>query len=85
MLFRSPNNVRSKAREGVLVQCPHFTTERLSGPRQIPALDRNQSLIVIQGSGSIAGEPARAGEVFLLPAGETADIAGDITILRTHP
>ena len=81
----APNDVRSKAREGVLVQCPHFTTERLSGPRQIPALDRNQSLIVIQGSGSIAGEPARAGEVFLLPAGQTADIAGDITILRTHP
>jgi mannose-6-phosphate isomerase len=80
----TPSDVRSAAREGTLVKCEYFTTERLRGPRQIPGLDRDQSLIVIEGAGTIAGESARAGEVFLLRAGETADIQGDITILRTH-
>ena len=46
---------------------------------------RTEAGALTLGSGAIAGEPARAGEVFLLPAGETAAIAGDITILRTHP
>ena len=80
----APNEVRCTAREGTLVQCPYFTTERLSGDRHIPALDRDQSLIVIAGTGTIAGQAARAGEVFLLPAGEAADVAGKITLLRTH-
>lgn len=79
----TPNTVRAAAREGTLVSCEYFTTERLASPRAVPALDRDQSLIVIEGSGSISGQSARAGEVFLLPAGEGASIEG-VTILRTY-
>jgi mannose-6-phosphate isomerase len=81
----TPAEVRCVNREGMLVNCPHFTTSRKTGPCVIAALDRDQSVIVIDGAGSVSGESARAGDVFLLPAHESAEIQGNLTLLITHP
>lgn len=81
----APSDVRSKATEGVLVECPYFTTARMSGDCTVAKHPHNQSLIVIEGSGNVGSEPARAGDVFLLPAGESADVRGNLTLLVTHP
>lgn len=81
-----PHDARQPAREGLLVECPYFTTEKLyiAGRKQIPPLDRDQCIIVLQGAGEILGRPIRAGEVFRIPAGDPpVDIAGHLAILRT--
>ncbi|MEO5923464.1 MAG: class I mannose-6-phosphate isomerase [Bryobacteraceae bacterium] len=81
-----PRDVRIAAREGRLVECPYFTTEKyfIAGRKVIPALDRDQNLIVLQGAAEILGRPIRAGEVFRIPAGDPpTDIAGHAAILRT--
>ncbi len=81
-----PHDARRTAREGLLVECPSFTTEKyfIAGRKQVPALDRDQYIIVLQGAGEILGRPIRAGEVFRSPAGDPpVDIAGHLAILRT--
>ena len=81
-----PSDVRRAARQGVLVECPYFTTEKyfIAGRQTIPTLDRDQNLIVLQGAAEILGRPIRAGEVFRIPAGDPpVDIAGHAAILRT--
>jgi mannose-6-phosphate isomerase len=80
-----PHAARAKAREGVLVECPYFTTEKISvnGSATIPALNKDQSLIVLEGTGDIGGQLTRAGEVFQLPAGESVTLTGNFSLLRT--
>lgn len=80
-----PHAARTKSRDGILVECPYFTTERIavSGSAAIPALDKEQSVIALEGSGEIGGLTAHAGQVFLLPAGESATVSGNISLLRT--
>lgn len=81
-----PCAVRQEARDGVLVECPFFTTEKLtiSGSGTIPKLARDQSVIVIDGVGEIGGEPARAGEVFRIDAdAPPTAVRGDLSLLRT--
>ncbi len=81
-----PCDARQSAREGLLVKCPYFTTEKyfIAGRKQIPSLDRDQSIIVLQGAAEILGRPIRAGEVFHVPAGDPpVEIAGHAAILRT--
>lgn len=80
-----PHPARTKSREGILVECPFFTTEKISvdGSAMIGALDKDQSLIVLEGAGNIGEHAARAGQVFVLPAGESASVSGDLSLLRT--
>ena len=81
-----PHEARRAAREGLLVECPYFTTEKfhIAGRKLIPPLDRDQCIIVLQGAGEILGRPIRPGEVFRIPAGDPpVDIAGHLAILRT--
>jgi mannose-6-phosphate isomerase len=80
------HQARQEAREGVLVKCPYFTTEKIvvKGSEPLPILDRDQNLIVIDGAGRIGGEEARAGDVFFVPAGtSTVEMSGYLTLLRT--
>lgn len=81
-----PCVAREEAREGILVQCPFFTTEKLviSGSGAISSLNRDQSVIVIEGSGKLGDEDVRAGEVFRIPAGAPATpVQGELSLLRT--
>jgi mannose-6-phosphate isomerase len=81
-----PHEARQLSREGLLVQCPYFTTEKyfIAGRKVIPTLDRDQNLIILQGAAEILGRPVRAGEVFRIPAGDPpVDIAGHAAVLRT--
>lgn len=81
-----PCVAREEAREGVLVQCPFFTTEKLviSGSGTVSSLDRDQSVIVIEGSGKLGDAAVRLGEVFRIPAGTPAmPIQGNLSLLRT--
>jgi mannose-6-phosphate isomerase len=58
-----------------LVRCGHFVTEevRVPGAREWAALPgRVHLLIALEGSGTLGGEPYRAGEVWQIPAGEAA-------------
>lgn len=81
-----PHPARQPAREGLLVSCAYFTTEKhhIAGRFQFPALDRDQFLIVLQGAGEIPGRAIRAGEVIRVPANEPAfPVSGHLAILRT--
>jgi mannose-6-phosphate isomerase len=81
-----PHAARQEAREGLLVECPYFTTEKflIAGRKQLSALDRDQTIIVLQGAGEIGGRVIRAGEVFRVPAGDPpVEVSGHLAILRT--
>jgi mannose-6-phosphate isomerase len=58
----------------LLAACGYFRTERLyvSGSAECPASMQPAIYVAIAGEGSIAGEPFRAGEAWLAPAGTTA-------------
>jgi mannose-6-phosphate isomerase len=79
-----PADVRSKAREGVLVSCPEFRTERISveGSKLLTP-ERPEVWIVIEGSGTIGGLSADAGTAWYTDAGPAQEIAGRLTLLRT--
>jgi mannose-6-phosphate isomerase len=66
------------------VSCEYFTTSLVrSGVRQ--AKGNFELLIAIHGSGTLSGEPVRAGEVRYVPAGVAVEIGGDVTMLATSP
>ena len=73
-----PHAARRQSREGILVSCEYFLVEhlRLGGSAiQLPACDRNQVFIVIEG--------LIAGEVWSLPAGASAVLSdGTAQVLR---
>ena len=70
----------------VLVASRYFTTSKLaidSPRRYVPRPDGFELLIAIQGAGSIAGQPAKAGEAWHVPLGTSPfEIAGAMTLLR---
>jgi mannose-6-phosphate isomerase len=81
-----PRKTQSHAREGVLVKSANFTTEKYSvdGTVQLPSIDRNQSVIVIGGYGTLDGAPVRQGEVYLVEAGSPpVELSGHMEVLRT--
>jgi mannose-6-phosphate isomerase len=55
----------------LLVSCEHFETELLDIERPTHSIQTKDSafLVFLEGSGSLAGEAFRAGEVWLIPAG----------------
>jgi len=83
---RTPYAALQQPRGSVLVASKYFTTSKLmidSPIRHTPKPDDFELLIVIQGAGSLAGEPAKAGETWHLAAGtEPFEIAGKMTLLR---
>ena len=59
-------------REQSLVRCPYFATESVWVCGETPYAgfpDRFHLLIVVEGSGHLAGQPFSRGEVWLVPAG----------------
>jgi mannose-6-phosphate isomerase len=78
-----PAAARQQAREGVLVDCPYFTTEkhRVSGRQRLESPGRTQSLIILEGELEISGLQANAGEV-LRADSEAVELAGSATLLR---
>lgn len=66
----------------VLVRCDHFITEllRVSGAHRHEA-GAGEILVCASGSGTMAGEPVREGEVLRIPEAGTAIIAGSLSFL----
>lgn len=80
---RGPMVVRRQAREGVLVSCEYFTTEkiRLKEPRvHVPAGD--EIWIALEGSGEVEGAGFQAGEVFSVRGTAQTRLSGDAWLLR---
>jgi mannose-6-phosphate isomerase len=82
--YRPPTEVPP----GYLAYCPYFAVEevRVAGAQRIePKQERFELLIALEGSGTLAGEAFRAGEVWHVPAGaEQFTIAGAARLLRVH-
>ena len=75
-----PHAARQNAREGVLVSCPFFTTEKVRVDGKVSRDAR--MIVVLEGSLQIGGQPARAGEVWHSDAG-TVELTGQGTVLLT--
>jgi len=77
-----PHLARQTAREGVLVSCPFFTTEKL---RLNGTASRTAGMIVVlDGNLAIAGQPAHAGEVWRTDSGTgPVRLTGQATVLLT--
>ena len=75
-----PHPARQSAREGVLVTCPFFTTERV---RMDGSVSRKASMIVVlEGNLEIDGQPAKAGESWYADKA-TVELLGRATVLLT--
>jgi mannose-6-phosphate isomerase len=73
-----PHPARQSAREGVLVTCPFFTTERV---RVDGGVSRDAKMIVLlEGNLEIDGQAARAGEAWYADAG-AIELQGQGTVL----
>ena len=80
---RSSHAARQKAREGVLVSCPYFTTEKLRVEGQAHCA-AGRTIILLDGSLKIGGRPARAGEAWYAePSGSAVQLTGQATVLLT--
>jgi mannose-6-phosphate isomerase len=68
----------------LLVRSKHFVTELVEVGQFVPAAEKCQLWICVEGSGTIGAEAVRAGEVWLLPeAGEQPVVRGPARFLRT--
>jgi len=75
-----PHAARQSAREGVLVSCPFFTTEKV---RVEGSVSCNPNMIVVlDGSLKIDGQPANAGETWHAN-GAPVELQGRATVLLT--
>lgn len=77
-----PYDPRQPAREGLLVDCPYFRTERLrlAGRLECEPTARDQTIVMLEGAAQINGQPAAAGEVWRGPG--PATLTGEATLLR---
>ena len=73
-----PHAARQSAREGVLVSCPYFTTERVRVDGSV-SCDASM-IVVLEGNLKIDGQPARAGEAWHAD-GATVELQGRGTVL----
>jgi mannose-6-phosphate isomerase len=82
---RGPCAARVTAREGVLVSCEQFTTERLRIEGGHPHIaGANELWIVLEGSGDIANQPMQVGEVWWTASNAgPSSVTGCATVLRT--
>ena len=77
-----PHPARQTAREGVLVSCPFFTTEkiRIEGEGRVKA----GTMILLDGSLNIGGQTAKAGEAWYAdPPSSAIQVSGQATVLLT--
>jgi len=82
-----PHSARQSAREGILVSCPFFTTEKICLKERLclETFDFSHTVIFLEGSGEIGGQPARAGEVWYAEAGPNkVELTGQATVLLTY-
>jgi mannose-6-phosphate isomerase len=70
---------RQSAREGALVTCPFFTTEKLHVDGET-RVDAARMVIVLDGNLTISGKKARAGEAWY---GDPIELSGHATVLLT--
>ncbi|HML16290.1 MAG TPA: class I mannose-6-phosphate isomerase [Bryobacteraceae bacterium] len=78
---------RASPRGELLVSCDYFTTSllRIERPRTWSSPDTPQLFIAIAGSGTIAGHPIQAGEVWEIPPQTPSfEIGGDVTLLHVR-
>jgi mannose-6-phosphate isomerase len=83
-----PHAARSKTQGDVLVSSPHFTTSRLciSNRTHEIHIPSGGFLIMVEGSGTLDGQPAQEGEVWYVEAGpRTYGVSGAGTFLHTLP
>lgn len=81
---REPYPARALSRGQELVSCDHFTTSllRIESPCRYSSQAAPQLLIAVHGSGTISGNPIRAGEVWQIPPQTPSfEIRGDVTLL----
>jgi mannose-6-phosphate isomerase len=77
-----PHAARQSARDGVLVSCPFFTTERVRVDGSVAC--KASMIVVLEGSPEIDGQRASAGEVWHSDAGTGPIIlTGQATVLLT--
>ncbi len=78
------HEARQSAREGALVRCPFFTTERhrIEGELRLES-QRGQTIIVLEGEASVGGVTLRAGEAWHMALSQTIELRGRGTVLRT--
>ncbi len=76
---------------GTLAACDYFITEQVEIGRTTaytPDRDRFHLLVFLEGGGTIAGQPFRAGEVWHVPEGAgtfSLDPDGPVRLLRSYP
>ncbi len=80
-----PHAARQIAREGTLVRCPFFTTEKflLEGMLRCEPAQSGQTFIVLEGEAIVEGAELRAGEAWHTDSPEAIELLGRATILRT--
>jgi mannose-6-phosphate isomerase len=66
------------------VVCEYFATDlmEIAGAVPLAASERERLLIAIEGEGQIRDQKVRAGEVWLVPAGEALELSGEMRLLR---
>ena len=77
-----PHAARQSAREGVLVSCPFFTTEKVRVDGSVSC--KASMIVVLEGSLEIDGQPATAGEVWHADAGRDVELKGRGDVLLTR-
>ena len=73
-----PHAARQSAREGVLVSCPFFTTEKLRVDGSVTC--KASMIVLLEGNLEIDGQPAKAGEAWCAD-GVTVELKGRGTVL----
>ena len=84
---REPHPARVSSKGEILVSCEYFTTSlwNIASPRLHTAGSTPELLIAITGSGTIAGVPFHAGEVWQIPAETPAfRLTGDLRLLHVR-
>ena len=81
-----PHAARQSAREGVLVSCPFFTTEKLrvDGDPSVRGGRGQSDDRCARRRGEDRQRSARAGEAWYTPMPEPIDLNGHATLLRTY-
>jgi mannose-6-phosphate isomerase len=74
-----PHAARQSAREGVLVSCPFFTTEKIQLDSRTP-VEAGRMVVVLDGNLTIGGQKTRAGEAWRTDDG-SVELEGRGTVL----
>jgi mannose-6-phosphate isomerase len=84
-----PHAARWLADGKILVSCPYFTTSKLcisDSVKHVSSPDTMELIVILDGSGTLAGFPVKAGEVWYLEAGvQEIEFSGNATFLSILP